>query len=215
MAKYFNFFPQVFYAQDSGLKSLDVLTNLTTRFTFEEEFKTNTSVYYKYDVEDGDTPEILAYKIYGSSEKHWVILLMNDIVDPLYDWQLKQQNVIKFVDNKYSANANVGQTGYNWASTNTHSYYKVVTQTVPSTGEIDITKYQIDSNAYSILTTSSTTYTLSDQKQITVAISKELKTYYEYEVDENEAKRTIKILKPEIIPDLEKEFKRVLNDTIQ
>lgn len=215
MAKYFNFFPQVFYAQDSGLKSLDVLTNLTTRFTFEEEFKTNTSVYYKYDVEDGDTPEILAYKIYGSSEKHWVILLMNDIVDPLYDWPLKQQNVIKFVDNKYSANANVGQTGYNWASTNTHSYYKVVTQTVPSTGEIDITKYQIDSNAYSILTTSSTTYTLSDQKQITVAISKELKTYYEYEVDENEAKRTIKIIKPEIIPDLEKEFKRVLNDTIQ
>lgn len=215
MAKYFNFFPQVFYAQDSGLKSLDVLTNLTTRFTFEEEFKTNTSVYYKYDVEDGDTPEILAYKIYGSSEKHWVILLMNDIVDPLYDWPLKQQNVIKFVDNKYSANANVGQTGYSWASTNTHSYYKVVTQTVPSTGEIDITKYEIDSNSYSILTTSSTTYTLSDQKQITVAISKELKTYYEYEVDENEAKRTIKIIKPEIIPDLEKEFKRVLNDTIQ
>lgn len=215
MAKYFNFFPQVFYAQDSGLKSLDVLTNLTTRFTFEEEFKNNTSVYYKYDVEDGDTPEILAYKIYGSPEKHWVILLMNNIVDPLYDWPLKQQNVIKFVDNKYSANANVGQTGYNWASTNTHSYYKVVTQTVPSTGEIDITKYQIDSNAYSILTTSSTTYTLSDQKQITVAISKKLKTYYEYEVDENEAKRTIKIIKPEIIPDLEKEFKRVLNDTIQ
>ena len=99
MAKYFNFFPQVFYAQDSGLKSLDVLTNLTTRFTFEEEFKTNTSVYYKYDVEDGDTPEILAYKIYGSSEKHWVILLMNDIVDPLYDWPLKQQNVINFVNN--------------------------------------------------------------------------------------------------------------------
>ena len=215
MAKYFNFFPQVFYAQDSGLKSLDVLTNLTTRFTFEEEFKNNTSVYYKYDVEDGDTPEILAYKIYGSPEKHWVILLMNNIVDPLYDWPLKQQNVIKFVDNKYSANANVGQTGYNWASTNTHSYYKVVTQTVPSTGEIDITKYQIDSNAYSILTTSSTTYTLSDQKQITVAISKKLKTYYEYEVDENEAKRTIKIIKPEIIPDLEQEFKRVLNDTIQ
>ncbi len=214
MAKYFNFFPQVFYAQDSGLKSLDVLTNLTTRFTFEEEFKNNTSVYYKYDVADGDTPEILAYKIYGSPEKHWVILLMNNIVDPLYDWPLKQQNVIKFVDNKYSANANVGQTGYNWASTNTHSYYKVVTQTVPSTGEIDITKYQIDSNAYSILTTSSTTYTLSDQKQITVAISKELKTYYQYEVDENEAKRTIKIIKPEIIPDLEKEFKRVLNDTI-
>ena len=31
-------------------------------------------------MEDNDTPEIIAAKVYGSSEKHWVILNMNNIV---------------------------------------------------------------------------------------------------------------------------------------
>lgn len=215
MAKYFNFFPKVLYAPNFEMESLDVLTNITTRFTFEQKFKENTSVYYKYDIEDGDTPETLSYKLYGSPEKHWVILLMNDIVDPFFDWPLKQQNVIKFVDNKYSANANVGQTGYEWAASNIHSYYKIRTQTINSNGQTDVVKYQIDANTYADLATSSTTYTLADGNQITIDISKEPKTYYEYEVDLNENKRTIKILKPEIIPAVEKEFKRVLNDTIK
>jgi|TARA_R110000868_G_scaffold144612_1_gene363890 predicted secreted protein len=215
MAKYFNFFPKVLYTPNSQLESLDVLTNLTTRFTFEQKFKEDTSVYYKYDIRDGDTPEILSYKLYGTPEKHWIILLMNDIVDPLFDWPLKQQNVINFVNSKYSANASVGQTGYEWAASNIHSYYKIETQTMNSNGQQNISKYQIDANTYAALASSSTPYTLADGNQITIAISKEPKTYYEYEVDENENKRTIKILKPEIIPAVEKEFKRVLNDTIK
>lgn len=197
------------------MQSLDVLTNLTTRFSFEQKFKDNSSVYYKYDIRDGDTPEILSSKLYGSSEKHWVILLMNDIVDPLYDWPLNQSNIIKFIDSKYTSSANVGETGLEWASSHTHSYYKIETQTVNLTGYEVVTKYEIDSNAYSNLVTSSTSYTLDDGNQITIAISKETKTYYEYEIDENESKRTIKVLKPELVPAVEKEFKRVLNDTIR
>jgi len=215
MAKYFNFFPKTFYAPNDEMESLDVLTNITTRFSFEQKFKDNSSVYYKYDIRDGDTPEILASKLYDSSEKHWVILLMNDIVDPLYDWPLSQSNIIKFIDSKYSSSANVGQTGLDWASSHIHSYYKIETQTVTSTGYQEITKYEIDSNAYSVLSSSSTSYTLKDGNQITIDVSKESKTYYEYEIDENESKRTIKVLKPELVPAVEKEFKRVLNDTIR
>ena len=215
MAKYFNFFPKVLYAPNSQMESLDVLTNLTTRFTFEQKFKENTSVYYKYTIKDVDTPETLAYKLYGSPEKHWVILLMNDIVDPLFDWPLRQQNIIKFVDSKYSANASVGQTGYEWASSNIHSYYRIETQTINLNEQVNVAKYQIDANTYATLASSTTSYTLADGNQISIAVTKEPKTYYEYEVDENENKRTIKILKPEIIPAIEKEFKRVLNDTIQ
>ena len=101
-----------------------------------------------HDIRDGDTPEILSYKLYGTPEKHWIILLMNDIVDPLFDWPLKQQNVINFVNSKYSANASVGQTGYEWAASNIHSYYKIETQTMNSNGQQNISKYQIDANTY-------------------------------------------------------------------
>ena len=39
MSKYFNYFPKVYYTPDAAMQSLDVLTNLTTRFSFEQKFK--------------------------------------------------------------------------------------------------------------------------------------------------------------------------------
>jgi hypothetical protein len=54
MAKYFNYFPKTVYT----LNSLDVetVTNITSRFGFEQSFKDNSAVYYEYDIQDGDTP---------------------------------------------------------------------------------------------------------------------------------------------------------------
>jgi hypothetical protein len=196
------------------MESLDVLTNITTRFSFEQEFKKNSSVYYEYSVEDGETPEIVAAKIYGSSEKHWIIMNLNDIVDPMYDWPLTQRNVIKYIEAKYSANAAAGQTGYEWAVQTTHSYYRIETQTEPVSGISTIIKKEIDSATYANVASSTTTYTLPDSNTITIDIGKEFKTYYEYEVEANDAKRSIKILKPELVDVVEKEFKRVIADII-
>jgi hypothetical protein len=54
------------------------------------------------------------------------------------------------------------------------------------------------------------TYTLNDGKTVTQTVTKTFQTYYDYEIEENEKKRTIKLLKPEFIPFVEKEFKRVI-----
>ena len=43
------------------------------------------------------------------------------------------------------------------------------------------------------------------------AVTKEKKTHYEYEMETNEAKRNIILLKPEFVPQIEKEFKRVIS----
>ena len=132
MAKYFNYFPKTVYT----LNSLDVetVTNITSRFGFEQAFKNNSAVYYEYDVQDSDTPEIIANKFYGSSERHWAVLMINDIVDPQFDWPLDQRTIISYMNEKYSANASVGQSGVNWAQANIHSYYKIETRTTNSTG---------------------------------------------------------------------------------
>jgi hypothetical protein len=214
MAKYFKHVPKVYYTPNSEMESLDVLTNITTRFSFEQEFKKNSSIYYEYSVEDGETPEIVAAKIYGSSEKHWIIMNLNDIVDPMYDWPLTQRNVIKYIEAKYSANAAAGQTGYEWAVQTTHSYYRIETQTEPVSGISTIIKKEIDSATYANVASSTTTYTLPDSNTITIDIGKEFKTYYEYEVEANDDKRSIKILKPELVDVVEKEFKRVIADII-
>ena len=42
----------------------------------------------QYEVQEGETPEIVADKHHGSVYYHWVILMTNGITDPFHDWQI-------------------------------------------------------------------------------------------------------------------------------
>ena len=213
MAKYFNNFPKAYYSLENKPYGLDVVTNIISRFTLEQSFKENTSIYEKYNVQESDTPEIIASKIYDSPERHWIVLAMNDIVDPQWDWPLDYRTLISFIDDKYTANANVaaGQTGLVWAQQNTQSYYSVEKRTTVKNGEYLEKKVQVDANTYANVSVSSSNVTLKDGNQITISVTKESKTYYDYELAENENKRQIKILKREFAFALEQELKAVFN----
>lgn len=214
MAKYFNYFPKEYYYLNDNSSSLDVVTNITSKFKFDDDFKNNTVVYYEYEVQDGETPEIVAHKLYGSTERHWIILSLNDIVNPQTDWPIKQNSLLKIIDKKYQAaeyaNSSTTGAGTTWADTNIHSYYKVETQTNNLNQKKFIDKIQIDANTYANVTSSSESYTLQSGYSITLDITKETKTYLEYEIEQNDNKRTIKILKDEFIDSVEEEFKRVI-----
>jgi hypothetical protein len=217
MAKYFNFFPRTVYSLSDKSTSADFVTNIIARFGFEKSLKENSNVYYPYDIQDGDTPETIANKYYGSSERHWVVLLFNDIIDPQYDWPLDQRTIIKYINDKYTANgtANVSpQTGILWSQSNVKSYYKVVKRiTNNSTKDTIEEKLELDANTYANVAISNTTYTLQNGTTVTQTISKETETYYEYEVNLNESKRRIRLLRSEIVSQsgLLDEFKRVIN----
>ena len=213
MAKYFNNFPKEYYTLEYKPNGLDIVTNIISRFSLEQSFKENTSIYEKYNVQDSDTPEIIASKMYDSPERHWIVLAMNDIVDAQWDWPLNYRTLISFIDDKYTANANVaaGQTGLVWAQQNTQSYYSVEKRTTVKNGEYLEKKVQVDANTYANVSVTSSNVTLKDGNQITISVTKESKTYYDYELAENENKRQIKILKPEFAYALEQELKNVFN----
>jgi hypothetical protein len=211
MSKYFNYFPKTAYFLEENVVSADVVTNITSRFGFEQSFKNNSVVYYEYDIQDGDTPEIIASKLYGSPERHWAVLMVNDIIDGQFDWPLDQRTIIKYINKKYSANASAGQTGTIWAQANIHSYYQIDTRTTNSTNTNLETKIQVDANTYANVIVNSSVKTLSSGETITVATTKETKSYYDYEVELNESKRKIKILKPEFVSPIEQQIRSVFN----
>jgi len=211
MAKYFNFFPKTLYYKDHDSVGVETVTNIVARAGFEPSFKNNSAIYYEYDIQDGDTPEIISAKMYDSPERHWAVLMLNDIVDPQYDWPLDQRTFVKYMNNKYSANASVGQTGIQWANANIHSYYIIETRTTNFNNTSLEKKLEVDANTYANTIVSSSDITLKDGIEITVAVSKDIKTYYDYETDLNESKRTIKILRPEFITPLEKELKNAFS----
>lgn len=210
MARYFNYFPKTFYTLQDQIIGLDQITNIVSRFTLEQSFLNNTSIYLKYDVQESDTPEIIADKMYGSPERHWLVLAANEIIDPQFDWPLDYRTLNRFIEEKYVANANtsIGETGLSWAQSNIHSYYEVETRT-SSSGTTFEQRVQVDANTYANVIESSSNVTLNSGSVITVDISKETKTYYTFELEENENKRSIRLIKPEFALELENQLKQV------
>jgi hypothetical protein len=214
MAKYFNYFSKTFYTSDDDSPGLDTVTNIISRFAFENSLKENSAAFYPYNIQESDTPEIIARKFYDNSERHWIVLLFNNIIDPQWDWPLKEKTLIDYIDSKYSANGAANttvQTGIAWAmsTNNVQSYFKIITRT-SFDGTETIEKLSVDANTYANVTPSLNSYTLQDGTSITQTVTKETQSYYQYEVDLNEAKRTIKLIKPEFVPAIEKEFKKVI-----
>jgi hypothetical protein len=220
MANYFNYFPVTYYSVDANTSSLDVVTNIISRFGFEKSLKENSSAFYEYEIKETDTPEIIASKFYGNSERHWMVLMFNDILDPQFDWPLQYDTLIKYIDDKYSKSnyadtANTSVSGLTWAmnNNNTKAYYKVVTRKTGSSN-IDaktITeKIEIDANTYANVIASTNNITLQSGTKITETTVKEKITYYDYEIQANEDKRTIRLLKSEFVKDIMEEFKDVI-----
>ena len=214
MARFFNYFPKTVYTANTNTSGLDTVTNIIARFGFEKTLKENSSAFYKYSVQDSDTPEIIAAKYYDNPERHWIVLMFNDIIDPQFDWPLRYENFIKFVDTKYTANGAANttvQSGLAWAMSvnNVQSYYKIVTRTNIDNESI-VETIQVDANTYVNVATSSSSVTLQSGDVITQTVTKSKKTYYDYEMEENESKREITLIKNEFVKDIEKEFKRVI-----
>lgn len=101
MAKYFSFFPKTVYNLGNP-NTLDSITNLTTNFSFSDEMLNNSVLYYQYTIPEGETPEIVAHKFYGSAEKHWIVLKMNKIVDVKTEWPLDSVSFTNALEAKYA-----------------------------------------------------------------------------------------------------------------
>jgi len=69
------------------------VTNIFKRFTFIDDYKDNASAVYEYELVGGETPDLVSYKVYGTPDYWWVILLFNDIFDPFNDWYKSHREV--------------------------------------------------------------------------------------------------------------------------
>ena len=97
---YFDNFPTIPYDAEGNGKFKDV-KNLLRRVGIRTKVKVNAMLFDTYDVKNGETPESIAFKLYGDSELHWVIMLINDITDRFHDWPMSEAQFLQFVNDKY------------------------------------------------------------------------------------------------------------------
>lgn len=99
---YFKGFPTFFYEYTiKGEKSLTVVKDITRNIRFRRDILSNITVFDEYDIQEGETPEIIAEKLYGNPEYHWIIMLANDRYDYISDFPLSQAELEQYVYQKY------------------------------------------------------------------------------------------------------------------
>ena len=98
---YFTKFPKLLYSlrDDNNFK---LVPDIFRRIKVRSKIKNNISLLDRYDVGEGETPESVAFKIYGSTDYFWIICLMNNIVNRYYDWPLNEFAFQRYVADKYS-----------------------------------------------------------------------------------------------------------------
>lgn len=96
-----NFNNFVYDFEINGERKLTLVKDITKNVRLRTEILSNITLYDEYDIVDGETPEIIAEKIYGSAEYHWVVMLCNNRHDWIADFPLSQPELDKFVTQKY------------------------------------------------------------------------------------------------------------------
>lgn len=93
----YSYFPATLYN--------DILvTDILKKFKLSEKFKKSTAVE-NYRIKEEDTPESLAYLLYGDTQLSWLILMLNDIKDRNNEWPYSFENLENRINNTYSTSA--------------------------------------------------------------------------------------------------------------
>ena len=99
---YFENFPKFAYDFDvNGERKVLIVSDITTNIRFRKEILSNVTLYDEYDIKEGETPEIIAERLYGNSQYHWIIMLVNDRYDYIKDFPLTYTALTQYITDKY------------------------------------------------------------------------------------------------------------------
>jgi hypothetical protein len=188
MPHLFKEFPKVNYDIKKNGK-LEVVTNIMLRFKISEAIKSRKVIYYDYNVQDGERPDVIAYKYYGDATLDWVILIVNNVIDPNYDWPLSNHALEKHIIDKYGSLATAHST--------VHEYRKILNEQSRLFDGTIIPKRTlvVDQTTYASLS----------------ATVKESISKYTYEQELNESKRQIKLIDADFISNIVNQYESVFD----
>ena len=188
MANYFRSIPSINYdIWGTEPRHYQSVTNIMKRVKFKPEVLEDISEYYPYFVKDGERPDIISYNQYDTVAFSYLILLINGIQDPIFDWPLSTQQFEQYILNKHGS--------VNSAMTTTKYYYQIVRAEVVRTGtseRVPEVKFIVDETTYNAL-------------DMTL---RKTQTIYDWEDELNNDKKEIRLISPNFIHDIDYQVKQ-------
>ena len=191
MANYFKSIPNVKYdINGNAPNTFQKATNIMKRPKFKPAVVSEIVDYYPYRIKDGYRPDMVSQDVYGTPTFAYLILMFNDIYDPVFDWPLGLRQFDNYIVSKYgSIDSAVSTVKY---------YYQIIRAEVPKTElaeRIPAVKYIIDSTAYALL---------GEDERTTIS-------QYDWEFELNDEKTELQMINGAIIQDVDYEVKRMFS----
>ena len=188
MANYFRSIPSINYdIWGTEPRHYQSVTNIMKRVKFKPEVLEDISEYYPYFVKDGERPDIISYNQYDTVAFSYLILLINGIQDPIFDWPLSTQQFEQYILNKHGS--------VNSAMMTTKYYYQIIRAEVARTGtseRVPEVKFIVDETTYNAL-------------DMTL---RKTQTIYDWEDELNNDKKEIRLINPNFIHDIDYQVKQ-------
>lgn len=97
----FNKIPYDFPAKIDGSNEFIFVKDITKNVRFRKDFLQSLLLYETYQIIDGETPEIISEKLYGTPYYHWILMLANNKFDYIQDFPLSVNKLDIMVEAKY------------------------------------------------------------------------------------------------------------------
>ena len=97
---YFSGFPVVGY-KFGNLSTETAFQDLSSYVEIIDTIKDNVNFYNLYQITEGERPDVLSTKLYGTPSLYWTFYLMNDNIRE-QGWPLSMQEVIQFANDNYT-----------------------------------------------------------------------------------------------------------------
>ncbi len=173
---YFEHFEKIKY---NGIDTVNIMNSVLARY---HPFK-NSSLYYLYTLLDGEKAEDVSYNAYKTTEYWWILLAINNIVDPYHDWMMGSQELEAFMEGKY------GDDLYG-----VHHF-------------IDVDNDGRTEDGYS----SAKWQELIDN-DLELPVHIQPISNRDYEIRENEKNRNVKVISIEYIDNVQRDFEELMNN---
>ena len=118
--KYFEKFPVITYSNN-------VVRDITARTVVLRSVYNNPVLYYTYNIVSGERPDNIADRYYKDEYAGWALHLINNVIDPYYDWHLDQETFKDFLTKKYGSYINAVSKVKHYRN-NWYSYQDPITE---------------------------------------------------------------------------------------
>ena len=200
MSQYFRKLPNLNYP--SLLKTRESNTdfvqtkNLFRRVKVREDLFANFMQFDKYEIIGDERPDNVAEKVYGNGNLDWVVLMSNNIIDINNEWPLSQLQLNIFLADKYTPQELVSIHHYETLELRDNKNQLILPAGLVVDEDFNLEYFsggQVKS-----------TNSLVDGRPIKAV------TFYDYENDLNDKKRSINVLKSKFVGIFIRDFERIM-----